>query len=397
MEKVICNSEMQNSEHSPALELTKILVKIDSSDPGAYEGEIGNFLYHLLKNRGVETVKEEVLPGRWNVMGKIPGEISDPALVFICHMDTVTLGESWTISPLSGEISDGKLYGRGSCDMKSGLACGLSAFLSIYEDLQKREKRPKHTFLFIATVDEEDFMRGVEKAIESGWVTKNSYVLDMEPTDGKIRVAHKGRTWFNLSVSGITAHASTPHKGADAIAAMARMIVSIKDQIEETPVHPELGPSTVTFGQIQGGYRPYVVPDCCDATIDMRLAPPVTTRDAVNMVETAIASVCAQMPGITASFQITGDRPFIEKDDSSPLLSALKAAVNQVTGHYEVDIFPGYTDTAVIAGTLSNHNCMSYGPGNLEMAHKPDEFVPVEDIIRCEQVLRKLAEDMLLK
>ena len=384
-----------DNHNSDAMELTMKLVRIDSTDPGACEGEIGTFIFQYLKDLGVPVIKKEVLPGRFNIMAKVEGEEDAPALVYICHMDTVTTGEGWTVSPFGAEVIRGRIYGRGACDMKSGLACALSAFTSMA--LKARNgKKPGRSLVFIGTVDEEDFMRGAEAAIADGWVSKDSWVLDTEPTNGQIEVAHKGRTWFEITVNGITAHASTPWKGADAIAAMAEIIAAIRRRIAACPVHPDLGASTVTFGQIEGGYRPYVVPDSCRVWIDMRLVPPTDPAGAAAIVEDAIAAATKEIPGITAAYQITGNRPYVEKDEQSPLLNALSRACEEVTGEpAPVSFFPGYTDTAVIAGTLGNHNCMSYGPGDLELAHKPDEYVPCEDILRCEEVLTRLADNLL--
>lgn len=384
-----------DNHNSDAMELTMKLVRIDSTDPGACEGEIGTFIFQYLKDLGVPVIKKEVLPGRFNIMAKVEGKEDAPALVYICHMDTVTTGEGWTVSPFGAEVIRGRIYGRGACDMKSGLACALSAFTSMA--LKARNgKKPGRSLVFIGTVDEEDFMRGAEAAIADGWVSKDSWVLDTEPTNGQIEVAHKGRTWFEITVNGITAHASTPWKGADAIAAMAEIIAAIRRRIAACPVHPDLGASTVAFGQIEGGYRPYVVPDSCRVWIDMRLVPPTDTAGAAAIVEDAIAAATKEIPGITAAYQITGNRPYVEKDEQSPLLNALSRACEEVTGEpAPVSFFPGYTDTAVIAGTLGNHNCMSYGPGDLELAHKPDEYVPCEDILRCEEVLTRLADNLL--
>lgn len=383
-------------KQSGAVSITKQLIQIDSSDPGAYEGEIGQWIRQALCSHHIPVTTKEVLPGRFNIMGEIKGECDSPALVYICHMDTVTLGSGWTHPPLSAFEQDGRIYGRGACDMKSGLACALSAFLTAAAQAQAADSRPRHTFRFLATVDEEDFMRGVEDAIRSGWVRKDDWILDTEPTNGQIQVAHKGRTWFELNVKGVTAHASTPWKGADAIASMAEMIVSIREQIDACPTHCELGKSTVTFGQIQGGYRPYVVPDDCTVCIDMRLVPPTDTPAAATIVETAIARGEHAVPGTRGSYVITGDRPYVERDGNSFLLKELALAHKKITAaEAAVTYFPGYTDTAVIAGTLHNHNCMSYGPGDLELAHKPDESVPIEDILRCEQVLTELARQIL--
>lgn len=397
-------------------ELTKQLVSIDSSDPGAYEGEIGNWIYAYLcrcrENLGstlsdqIQIIREEVLPGRFNVMARIPGKTKAPGLIYICHMDTVMLGEGWSeeTPPLGAVVRETReegqpvlrLYGRGACDMKSGLSCALAAFEAQVGEMGKRGELPERSFSMICTVDEEDFMRGVEQAIRSGWITKEDWVLDTEPTDGQIQVAHKGRTWFELTVTGITAHASNPWKGADAIAAMAEVISSIRKEIAACPSHHDLGISTVTFGQIQGGYRPYVVPDCCKVWIDMRLVPPVNTEAACEMVDRAVKRAEREIPGIRGSYVITGDRPYVEKDPDSSFLACLAEAVKAVTGEEAVTgAFNGYTDTAVIAGMLGNHNCMSYGPGSLELAHKPDESVPYGDVNRVQKVLAELAEQVL--
>lgn len=389
-----------------AWELTRRLVMIDSSDPGAYEGEIGRFICQWFAERGIETWKEEVLPGRFNVMASA-GAPRGRALVYICHMDTVILGDGWTEGrePLAGRIETVKklpdqserLYGRGACDMKSGLACAMVAFAwaadRIFrgDDLRRTDAEISR-LVFIGTVDEEDFMRGSEAAIRSGWVTADDWIVDMEPTDGQIQAAHKGRVWFELTIEGAAAHASMPWKGADAIAAMAEAISAIRRGIGGCPSHPELGISTVTFGQIQGGVRPYVVPESCRVWIDMRLVPPMDQSGAEEMVKAALRAAREAVPGTNGSYVITGSRPFVERDPESGLYRALQRSCLQVTGQEAVTgPFPGYTDTAVIAGILHNHNCMSYGPGNLGMAHKPDEYVDREDVVRCRRVFCDLA------
>ena len=115
-----------------------------------------------------------------------------------------------------------------------------------------------------------------------------------------------------------------PWKGADAVAAMAEAVCSLRHAFAALPVHDELGPSTITFGQTEGGYRPYVVPDHAKVWVDMRLTPPTDTAAAINMVERAIVAAEAAVPGCHGSYTVTGDRPAIERDPGSPLLAALK-------------------------------------------------------------------------
>lgn len=391
-----------------AWRLAQELVRIDSSDPGAYEDEIERYIKALVEAQlerlsrpvlhAVQIEELEVLPGRRNLKVAVPGQSDEPRLVYICHMDTVTLGDGWDadIAPLGAVVRDDKLYGRGACDMKGGLACAIAALAHTLERVAADGTLPRRGFSLIYSVDEEDFMRGSEAAINAGWVGSREWVLDTEPTDGQIQVAHKGRTWFEIEMAGVTAHASQPWKGADAVAAMAEVVCSLRRAFSALPLHKELGPSTVTFGQIEGGYRPYVVADHAKVWVDMRLTPPTDTAAAINMVEHAIAAAEAAVPGCHGSYAVTGDRPAIERDPNSPLLAALKRATDDATdADTTVGFFTGYTDTAVIAGKTGNRNCMSYGPGSLALAHKPNEYVPHADIVRCQNVLIALADNTL--
>lgn len=391
-----------------AWRLAQELVRIDSSDPGAYESEIEHFIKGLIEQQlaqldspvldAVQIAELEVLPGRRNLMVTVPGLSDEPRLVYICHMDTVTLGDGWDagIPPLGAIVRDDKLYGRGACDMKGGLACAIAALVHTLERVAADGALPRRGFSLICSVDEEDVMRGSEAAIAAGWVGSHEWVLDTEPTDGQIQVAHKGRTWFEIEITGVTAHASQPWKGADAVAAMAEAVCALRHAFTALPVHDELGPSTITFGQIEGGHRPYVVPDHAKVWVDMRLTPLTDTAAATRMVEQAIAGAETAVPGCHGSYTVTGDRPAIERDPSAPLLAALKRTADDATdADTTVGFFTGYTDTAVIAGKTGNRNCMSYGPGSLALAHKPNEYVPHADIVRCQNVLIALVDNTL--
>lgn len=433
------------------VELLQELIACDSSDPGAYEGAIekliGNWIREKVAGYHLEDVVEirelEALPGRRCLMALIPsageknldttdrlraedaagaaGDAVDAAdaalagatdpesrtpreperadglqgrLFYVCHMDTVTLGDGWSedIGPLSGKVADGQVWGRGACDMKGGLACALLALDAVMRAVAERGQLPPRGFGFMGTVDEEDFMRGIEAILDAGWIRRGDWLLDTEPTDGRARISHKGRTWFEVDVHGVTAHASTPWKGVDAVAAMAEFICALRREVEALPVHPELGRATITFGQVEGGYRPYVVPDGAKVWIDMRLVPPADTPWAEEAVERAAAAMAEAVPGARATWKVTGDRPPIERDPASQLLAALEATTERVCGDAApIDIFTGYTDTAVVAGKTGMREFLSYGPGSLEVAHKPDEHVPVADLVRVRDVLRDLA------
>lgn len=375
---------------SEVIALLKELIGINSTNPGVREGGVAALLEQKLRSSGAEVILEPVADGRSNVIARIPG-IGDTALVLTGHMDTVVEGSGWTRPAFEATEEDGRIYGRGSCDMKAGLACAVSLVCRTAELVRKKQLVLNMPLVLICTVDEEAFMQGIEQAIRDGYVHTQDWVLDLEPTDAQIQMAHKGRFWLEMDFAGVTAHASHPEEGVDAIAAAGMFIHMVHDYFAATPVHPELGPSTVTFGQIAGGYQPYVVPDECKLWMDMRLSPPLNDEIVLKEVDRVCDAVRTVFPGIQIGRTITGNRPWIERNNASPCLKALKEAVRQVTGREaEVTAFFGYTDTAVVAGMTGCRNTLSYGPGNLICAHKPDEYVQIQDVERCEKVYAEL-------
>lgn len=152
-----------------AVELTRELIKIESTDPGSWETRVGEYICNYLKESGADTETYEVEPGRKIVKGVVKGAKAHPALVFICHMDTVPIAGGWTKNPLGEDGENGRFFGRGSCDMKSGLASALCAFLEVAAQMKETGKAPKRTLKWIGTCDEEGDMTGVERVIELGW------------------------------------------------------------------------------------------------------------------------------------------------------------------------------------------------------------------------------------
>ena len=421
-----------------AVEITKKLVSIESTDPGQYEIEVEKYLHSLLcelKEYGVEVFESEVLDGRKNLMGVFAATNQNSnenlnqnsnqnsknqnstnqnsELVFICHMDTVVVGDGWNKNPFEAHEENRKIYGRGACDMKSGCAVALSAFACAVQKYKK--ENIKRTLKIIFTVDEEANMKGVEKVIEDGWVNKNSFVLDFEPTDGALQVSHKGRLWIELDITGKTAHASMPQEGIDANIVLSSIIYSLNKKIAQLEEDDELGKTTMTIGLMSGGYQPYVVPDKASATLDIRLTPPTDKETILSLLYDATRDTMAELNLATkitsinkvqqadavninsiVSYKITGDRAYVKRDDSSEFIKIFVDTLKSLNLNSNIEYFSGYTDTAVIASTLKNINCASYGPGSLALAHKPDEYVDIADIERCVQVATDLISRTIL-
>lgn len=400
---------------SEVVALTQKLVQIESTNVGTFEGEISLFVEEWLKKyTKAEIVRDEFEEGRFNVMAKLKGEAQHPNLLYLAHMDTVPVGNGWTKDPFGGEIEGNKLYGRGSCDMKCGLAAAMIAFRDFENECREKGTTPKYDFIFVATGDEEDVMKGADRLVALGVADKDSLVLDTEPTnsvrvmksmaankieDGArqfVAMAHKGKTWFEITTKGKPAHGSMPSTGVDAIIAMAEVVLEIRNRIESYAPDPLMGKPSVCFGTINGGNNTNIVAESCTITIDMRLSPPLTTEGSYKLVEDAIAAGTARVPGSSGSYKVIAKRPFVLQNDDSFLLAKLRESCKEVTGD---DLTPmmitGYTDSGVIDGSTGCGNGMSYGAAGYG-AHQADEYVLCDSIEENLAVISNLARRILL-
>lgn len=374
------------------IELTKRLVSIESTNAGTFEKKIGDYIYDwMVKETGVEVIKDEFEKGRFNVVAVYPGKVKDPAFLLVGHMDTVPVGEGWEHDPLKCETVGDRIYGRGADDMKGGLAIAMLLF----RDLVKSGVTPKHTLIFAATADEEDCMKGAERLINSGYATKNSWVLDLDSVDEQIAQGHKGKCWYEIVAEGKSAHSSTPEKGVDAIAAMSEVVSSIRRRIALYPKDPKFGNSTICFGTIHGGENTNMVSDKVILKIDVRLAPPLTEAGCDQVIDAAILDAMREVPDIRIAYDRFASRPCVDVDSSALLVSTLQNVIKEQTGVWkEPTIFTGYTDSGVVAAKTGNPNCASYGTlgGNI---HKSDEWVSIESLETVNKVVQSVVRKMI--
>lgn len=167
---------------------------MEAKKDGSLSQFIGaEYILGALSGCGADIRVDEVSKGRRNLLASLGNENAGEPLVMVCHMDTVVIGEGWTVPALSGIQDNGRIYGRGSCDMKSGLACALSAFKKAAADLKMGKIKLRRPVRLLCTVDEEGDMQGAEQAVRKGWISPRDWIMDLEPTDGQIQMAHKGR------------------------------------------------------------------------------------------------------------------------------------------------------------------------------------------------------------
>jgi succinyl-diaminopimelate desuccinylase len=371
-----------------AVELTRDLVRIPSENPPATEQRVAEFVAAWLRRiPGVDVEVYEVRPGRPNVIGRLRADSGAPALAILAHMDTVPVGDGWTKDPFGGVIENGRLYGRGACDMKAGLAAAMLALERAAASTSKRSR----DLLVCATVDEEgSHMLGGVDLVSRGIVDRDTYIVATEPTNLEIIVAHKGLVWLEVEAVGKLAHAGNPQFGVDAVRAAAEFITEFHARIAAlSHEHGRLGRPTATFSGVQGGIKTNVVPDRARLEIDVRLPPPMTIADVHRIAGQAAEIAERKVPGARVSCrQLNNERPPVEADERSELVGALRRAVERITGRAAVlSGFPAYTDASVIQACTGNRHGLVFGPGALAQAHTVDEYVSLDQVEACAAIL----------
>lgn len=372
---------------------TAALVAIDSQNPGPQEGECASWVVNRLAGMGVDVEQQQVEEGRHNLVSTLPGAGDAPRLVLLAHLDTVPFGDSWSVKPLGGDIRDGKLFGRGSCDMKAG----LSLALNLFEGLIASDAALRGDLVLCATVDEESpHMAGAHALVHQGLVHDTDQVLALEPTGCRLRIAQVGLRWLEVTINGRQCHAGRSVLGIDANHVMARVIERVKTCVADLGIEdPLLGPVQVTCGTLAGGVSTNVVPGSSRATFDVRLVPPFTPDSIAELIEPIVAATVAEFPGATYEFGGLGAaRPPVYASEDAHLVKGLRRSFHSVTGRVlesgGADGHEAYTDASMISALTGNDGCTVFGPGSSDVAHTVDEFVPLEDIELVAGVLTEL-------
>ena len=378
------------------IEDTQQLIRIDSQNPGIQESQATEWVGNRLSEMGLEPALQNVEAGRENVIAAIPGDSSVPRLVLLAHLDTVPIGGGWTEDPLGGEIRDGLIFGRGSCDMKGGVAISLG----LMETLQKRKAGISGDVVFVGTVDEEaPDMLGAQKLVSDGLIRPDDQVLALEPTGTRLRIAQMGLRWLRVNVTGRMAHAGRAHLGIDSAHVMARIVDTLKNEVAALK-HEDaiLGRPRFTCGTFHAGVATNVVPPSAEAFFDMRIVPPMSIEDVIPMVSDVGNRVIAEFPGATFDVNPLGaPRPPVRASDESKIVSALRASYEIQTGKTMPfggdDGHEAYTDSSMVAALTGSTSCTVFGPGSTDKAHTADEFVPIADLELVSKVLWHMAEN----
>ncbi|MEI9895757.1 MAG: M20 family metallopeptidase [Chthoniobacter sp.] len=351
------------------VELLQDLVRIPSVNPhgdpgtdGVGEARIAAYLAEFLRGIGAEVELREVLPDRPNVVAHWPGDrAGKPRVLFAPHTDTVSVG-GMSIDPFSGELREGKVWGRGASDTKGPMASMLWALK------EAREKLPMlgHEIWFAGLMSEEADQHG-SRALAAQ--ERFAFVIAAEPTGLQVVHAHKGCAFFNLRTTGVAGHASRPELGSNAIDKMLDVLAVIRTEFaaEFAEQHdPELGSSTLSIGTIRGGTKTNIIPDFCEASVDMRFVPAHYHPEIIPRFRKRLELIC---PDIEISCI---PAPALYTDPAHPLIVKLGECGARPVGA------PWLCDACFFAER--GMPAVALGPGTILQAHTKDEHIAVADL-----------------
>ena len=374
----------QQADRRETLRLLSDLVSINSVnpayDPESNEERMADYIEDLFSAWRIPFEVQPVAPHRRNLVARLEGH-SRRTLLFEAHMDTAST-RGMTVSPFDPRCEGDRLYGRGSCDTKGGLAAMLCA-LKLVKDMGAL---PKSSIVLAATVDEEHAFRGVAHLIKAGVQADGAVVA--EPTDLNVVVAHKGCLRWKILTRGRAAHSSKPHLGVNAILRMVKLVEAIRREvipaIEENQ-HPLLGRASLNIGVIQGGVQINMVPDTCEIELDRRLLPGETRDSVWQEFEPVLEALRDEDPSFEASMEapMLEDRA-LETDSRERVVEVASEVAASVLGKHQVSGVPYGSD----ASKLSRAGIPSIvlGPGSIDQAHSAAEFVSIEQVVQAAEI-----------
>ena len=405
--------------------LTQDLIRIPTLNPPGQDYRlICEYLDKRLKSHGFQTemIRAFGTPGdsekypRWNIVARREGKHAGECVHFNSHTDVVEVGAGWTFDPFGADISDGKIYGRGTCDMKGGLAASIvaaEAFIETHPDFTGAIE-------ISGTADEESGgYGGVAYLAEQGYFNpaRVQHVIIPEPLNkDRICLGHRGGWWAEIETKGEIAHGAMPFLGDCAVRHMGAVLQEFEDKLfpamaaryTDMPVVPEgARQSTMNINSIHGGeaepdkdftgLQAHCVPDSCRIVIDRRFL----IEEPLDQVRDEVTGLLEGLRTTRANFdyKLTERNSVLPSmtDKEAPVVRTVARAIEDVMGKSpEYVASPGSYDQKHIDRIGKLKNCIAYGPGILELAHKPDEYIGIDDMIDSAKVMGAALEALLL-
>jgi succinyl-diaminopimelate desuccinylase len=417
--EILC--EAIDARRDELVDLARSLIRFPTiNPPGEAYQPCAEFIGRRLSARGfgVDYVRAAGTPGdserypRVNVIARRQGATPGPCVHFNSHIDVVQTGAGWTVDPFEARVLDGKIYGRGACDMKGGLAASIIAV----ETLIDSNAGLPGTLEISGTVDEESGgYGGVHYLAERGWFSppRVDHVIIPEPLNvDRVCIGHRGVWWAQIETFGRMAHGSMPFLGDCAVRHMNAFIDRLERDLypklaarrTDMPVVPSgARHSTLNINSIHGGqaeasgYPAPCVADSCRMVIDRRLLIEENMDSVKSEVRELLEQLAAERPGFAYEMRDIFEVQPTMADRNGPVARHTAAAIRRVLGREaEFICSPGTYDQKHIDRVGKLRDCIAYGPGILDLAHQPDEYVLIDDMLNSAKVMAMAARSLLL-
>ena len=365
--------------HPDVVALTRKLLSFDTINPPGAEQACAEYLGALLERSGFRVDYAAFAPTRTSVVARIGRDMDKPPLGFTGHMDTVPLGGAqWKRDPFGASLEGGRLYGRGSSDMKSGVAAFVVAALAQAERL-----RESPGVTLVLTADEECGCGGAAHlARETSLLGRVGALLVGEPTANYPLVGHKGALWLEARTTGVTAHGSMPERGDNAVYKAARAVDVLRQFDFAVEPHPLMGPPTLNVGTLHGGLNVNSVPDRATIGIDIRTIPGQDHAGVRSKLQHALGDAVELTP-------IVDVQAIYSSPESGWMQQVFAAAERQIGERPHARSATYFTDAAVLNAVYRDVPICVLGPGEPQLAHQTDEYCLVD---RVEQSVDMYAE-----
>ncbi len=344
------------------------------------ETRLAEYLADFFRKLALDVEFHEVEPGRANVIAKFTSRGSKRSLALGPHMDTVSVA-GMTIDPFSGDVRDGRVYGRGATDTKGPMAAMLAALANVVR--QKSFREGELDVYFCGLMGEESGNDGVRALLKRGF--KVDFAVAGEPTDFRVIYAHKGALWFKMITRGKSVHGSMPDKGESAVRKMAevvRYVLGDYTQSLRLKEGKELGAPTVNVGVIRGGTQINIVPDYCEIEVDRRTLPTEKHTGLLNELRERLWHLAVEV-------ELIRDCPPLHTPPDHPFVQQLAAATG--LRQHALGTAPWFCD----AGIFSEYGvpAVAFGPGSIAQAHTADEFIEIDTVFTGTAITEKFLMD----
>lgn len=365
--------------------LLKKLIAVNTSNPPGNEAEICHFIRALLNEWGISSSLLSFAPGRTSLYCEIKGR-EPGSIVLSGHLDTVRPAEGWLSDPFLAQKEGGRIYGLGAADMKSGMALLLNCARKI-----KERGAPRLSLKILLSADEEDQYRGAASFADAGLLDDACFVLVAEPTGGEILFGEKAELWLSLEFFGKEAHGSTPNEGVNAILDCSHFLLSLMEKMRNVPPRSYFGSPTLNVGKIEGGRRINIVPDFCRAELDFRLGADEEKDWLIHFLNQEVEG----RNDASLSWQVISyKRPLLSNFDSCMVQTFRKTFELKTKRTASLRTATFCTDLP----TLFSQNpppFVIFGPGDIKMAHRPNEYVEIVSLEEAELVLMNFLLEVL--